>query len=292
MARRQRSTVAGRIDVTSMLLRDQRVTVRIYLPADYEWSDRDHRVVYMFDAHNLFDRTTSTYNKEWRVDEFMEGLSAAGVYEPAIVVGIDAPQNRYDRFAMYSIGEWEYRRRPDTRRLHRIHGFGDETAAFLMRTVKRYVEKTYRASRDQERIAVAGSSMGGYMALYVGARFQQQVSKVMAFSPVLMDFPMRGYVLRDEIVRAGFRSRSASTRTWGIGRCSTSAARANSRIISRRSGSPSNRPDTVRCAPVWRPGTATMSVPGRAASPVPICGLSTVWRPTESACRRSTYPEM
>jgi len=203
MARRQRSTVAGRIDVTSMLLRDQRVTVRIYLPADYEWSDRDHRVVYMFDAHNLFDRTTSTYNKEWRVDEFMEGLSAAGVYEPAIVVGIDAPQNRYDRFAMYSIGEWEYRRRPDTRRLHRIHGFGDETAAFLMRTVKRYVEKTYRASRDRERIAVAGSSMGGYMALYVGARFQQQVSKVMAFSPVLMDFPMRDYVLRDEIVRAG-----------------------------------------------------------------------------------------
>ncbi len=203
MARRQRSTVAGRIDVTSMLLRDRRVTVRIYLPADYEWSDGDHRVVYMFDAHNLFDRTTSTYNKEWRVDEFMEGLSAAGVYEPAIVVGIDAPQNRYDRFAMYSIGEWEYRRRPDTRRLHRIHGFGDETAAFLMRTVKRYVEKTYRASRDRERIAVAGSSMGGYMALYVGARFQQQVSKVMAFSPVLMDFPMRGYVLRDEIVRAG-----------------------------------------------------------------------------------------
>ena len=203
MARRQRSTVAGRIDVTSMLLRDQRVTVRIYLPADYEWSDRDHRVVYMFDAHNLFDRTTSTYNKEWRVDEFMEGLSAQRVYEPAIVVGIDAPQNRYDRFAMYSIGEWEYRRRPDTRRLQRIHGFGDETAEFLMRAVKRYVEKTYRASRDRERIAVAGSSMGGYMALYVGARFQQQVSKVMAFSPVLMDFPMRGYVLRDEIVRAG-----------------------------------------------------------------------------------------
>ena len=203
MARRQRSTVAGRIDVTSMLLRDRRVTVRIYLPADYEWSVRDHRVVYMFDGHNLFDRTTSTYNKEWRVDEFMETLAVEGVHEPAIVVGIDAPQNRYDRFAMYSIGDWEYRRRPDTRRLQRIHGFGDETADFLMRTVKRYVERTYRASRDRDRIAVAGSSMGGYMALYVGSRFQKQVSKVMAFSPVLMDFPMRGYLLRDEIVRAG-----------------------------------------------------------------------------------------
>lgn len=203
MARRQRSTVAGRIDVTSMLLRDRRVTVRIYLPADYEWTDRENRVVYMFDAHNLFDRTTSTYNKEWRVDEFMEGLTLSGDHEPAIVVGIDAPQNRYDRFAMYSIGEWDYRRGPDTRRLHRISGYGEQTADFLMRTVKRYVERTYRASRDRERIAVAGSSMGGYMALYVGARYQRQVSKVMAFSPVLMDFPMRGYLLRDLIVRTG-----------------------------------------------------------------------------------------
>ena len=191
--------------MTSMLLRDRRVTVRIYLPADYEWSGRDYRVVYMFDAHNLFDRTTSTYNKEWRIDEFMETLAAEGRYEPAIVVGIDAPQNRYDRFAMYSIGEWEYRRRPDARRLQRIAGYGDETADFLMRTVKGYVEKTYRACRDRDRVAVAGSSMGGYMALYVGARYQRQVSKVMAFSPVLMDFPMRGYLLRDEIVRAGAR---------------------------------------------------------------------------------------
>lgn len=186
-----------------MLLRDRRVTVRIYLPADYEWSDRDHRVVYMFDAHNLFDRTTSTYNKEWRIDEFMEGLAAQGDHEPAIVVGIDAPQNRYDRFAMYSIGQWDYRRRPDARRLKHIQGFGNETAAFLMRTVKGYVEKTYRASRDRDRIAVAGSSMGGYMALYVGATYSRQVSKVMAFSPVLMDFPMRGHLLRDVIVGAG-----------------------------------------------------------------------------------------
>ncbi len=203
MARRHRSTVAGRIDVTSMLLRDRRVTVRIYLPADYEWSDREYRVVYMFDGHNLFDRTTSTYNKEWRVDEFMQGLSADGAYEPAIVVGIDAPQNRYDRFAMYSIGEWGYRRTPAGRRLKRIEGHGEETAAFLMRTVKRYVERTYRASRDREKVAVAGSSMGGYMALYIGATYQRHVSKIMAFSPVLMDFPMRGYLLRDVIVQAG-----------------------------------------------------------------------------------------
>jgi len=186
-----------------MLLRDRRVTVRIYLPADYEWSGRRYPVVYMFDGHNLFDRTTSTYDKEWRIDETMQWLHSDGGGQPAVVVGIDAPQNKYDRFAMYSIGQWEYRKRPDARLLKRIRGFGDQTADFLMGTVKRYVEQTYRVSTEREDVGVAGSSMGGYMSLYVGARHQEQVAKVMAFSPVAMDFPMRGYLLRDVLVRAG-----------------------------------------------------------------------------------------
>lgn len=200
MSRRQRSTVAGRVDVTAMLLRDRRVTVRIYLPADYERSDCEYPVLYMFDGHNLFDRTTSSYNKEWRVDETMERLST---HSPAIVVGIDAPQNRYERFAMYSVGDWEYRTRPEGRLLKRIRGYGDETAAFLMHQVKPWVERTYRVCRHRDQVGVAGSSMGGYMSLLVGAQCPDSVSKVMAFSPVVMDEPMRGYVLRERILAAG-----------------------------------------------------------------------------------------
>jgi predicted alpha/beta superfamily hydrolase len=185
-----------------MLLRDRRVTVRIYVPSDYEWSDREYPVLYMFDGHNLFDRTTSTYGKEWRVDETMEGLSD-GPRCPAIVVGMDAPQDRYERYAMYTATDWEYRKRPDTRLLKRIRGYGVETAEFLMEEVKPWVESTYRASRDRGRIGVAGSSMGGYMALFVGARYQHRVSKVMAFSPVALDQPMRGHTLLEAITEAG-----------------------------------------------------------------------------------------
>jgi enterochelin esterase-like enzyme len=199
MARRQRSTIAGRVDVTSFLLRGQRLPVRIYLPADYETSGREYPVVYMFDGHNLFDRTTSTYNKEWRIDETMQWLQAEGNWTPAIVVGMDAPQSRYERFAMYSVGYWEYRKRPDTRLLKRIDGYGDETAELLMTQVKPYVERTYRAADSRDDVGVAGSSMGGYMALYVGACYPESVSKVMAFSPVVMDFPMRGQGVREAI---------------------------------------------------------------------------------------------
>lgn len=200
MARVTRSSIAGRVDVTSMLFRDRRLTVRTYLPADYEWTARDYRVIYMFDAHNLFDRTTATYHKEWRIDETMERLYAEGK-EPAIVAAIDAPQTRFERFAMYSVGQWDYRKAPDTRRLRRIEGYGEQAAAFLMGEVKRYIEATYRASSDRERVGVAGSSMGGYMSLYVASQYPDLVSKCMAFSPVMMDFPMRGYEVRDTVAK-------------------------------------------------------------------------------------------
>lgn len=200
MARITRSSIAGRVDITSMLFRERRLTVRVYLPADYEWTDREYRVIYMFDAHNLFDRTTATYHKEWRIDETMEQFSAQGV-EPAIVAAIDAPQTRFDRFAMYSVGQWDYRKAADGRRLRRIEGYGEHTAAFLMRDVKGWVERTYRAANDREQVAIAGSSMGGYMSLYVASQYPDLVSKCLAFSPVMMDFPMRGFEVRDAVAR-------------------------------------------------------------------------------------------
>jgi enterochelin esterase-like enzyme len=104
---------------------------------------------------------------------------------------------------MYSVGEWDYRKVPDGRRLRHIRGYGDETAAFLLEQVKPYVESTYRAATDRDLVGVAGSSMGGYMSLYVAARYPQLVGACLAFSPVVMDFPMRGYALRDFIIRAG-----------------------------------------------------------------------------------------
>ena len=200
MARVTRSSIAGRVDITSMLFQNRRLTVRTYLPANYEWTDHDYRVIYMFDAHNLFDRTTATYHKEWRIDETMERLYAEG-HEPAIVAAIDAPQTRFERFEMYSVGQWDYRKAPDTRRLRRIEGYGEQTAAFLMGEVKHYIQTTYRASPDRERVAVAGSSMGGYMSLYVASQYPELVSKCMAFSPVMMDFPMRGFAVRDAVAK-------------------------------------------------------------------------------------------
>jgi predicted alpha/beta superfamily hydrolase len=200
---RTRSTIAGRVDVVTMMLRDRRVPVRIYVPAGYEHTDITYPVLYMFDGHNLFDRTTSTYDKEWRVDETMEWVARATEYTPAIVVGIDAPQSRYERYEMYSLGSWDFRHAPDSRRLKRIEAYGEQTAEFLFTEVKTYVETTYRCVQERSGIGVGGSSMGGFMSLYCAAAYPQLVSKVIALSPVVLDFPMAGWHLRDMIVQAG-----------------------------------------------------------------------------------------
>ncbi len=196
------TTQVGRIDVTSMLLHDRRVPVRTYLPADYEWTERRYRVVYMFDGHNLFDVRTSTYNQEWQIDETMERLAAEGK-EPAVVVGIDAPFDEFARYRMHSIGQWSYRKRPQGPVVRTIDGDGEVTAAFLMQAVKAATEQRYRVRTDRDGIGVGGSSMGGYMALYCAARYPHLVSRVIAMSPVVLDHPMRGHVLRDYLVAAG-----------------------------------------------------------------------------------------
>jgi enterochelin esterase-like enzyme len=198
-----RSTVRGRVDVTHLPLRGQRVAVRTYLPPGFEDSDGRYPVLYMFDGHNLFDRCTSTYGKEWRVDETMQRIAAEGRWSPAVVVGIDAPGDQALRCAMYSLGEWEFRRRPDSRALARIEGYGEQTSAFLTESVKPYTETTYGVPVQRESVGVAGSSMGGYMTLYTAAAYPALVSKAMAFSPAALDFPMRGDRLREHILAAG-----------------------------------------------------------------------------------------
>lgn len=188
-----------------MMLRGVRTTVRIYIPAQYESTSVDYPVLYMFDGHNLFDRTTSTYDKEWRVDETMEWIARDTDHAPAIVVGIDAPQSRYERYAMYSVGEWDFRISPNGRRRKRIEGFGDSTARFLLTEVKPYIESTYRARTDRDGVGVGGSSMGGYMSLYCAAVYPELISKVIALSPVLLDFPMEGWRVREAIAQQGAR---------------------------------------------------------------------------------------
>jgi predicted alpha/beta superfamily hydrolase len=192
-----RSTVSGRVDVTHLMLGGRRRAVRIYLPPGYEQSDLDYPVLFMFDGQNLFDRTTTQFGMEWGIDETQEALVGAGRTDGVVVVGIDSAAGPRQRYAEYTAWDWHLDGRP-------VHARGSATAAFLVEQVLPYVQGSYRVTNDRAQVGLAGSSMGGYMALYTGMRHTELFGRLLAFSPVLLDEPMGGGRLRAALATEGF----------------------------------------------------------------------------------------
>lgn len=199
-------SVTDRLDVVQLPRGGEPRTVRIYRPPGYEEADRDFPVVYMFDGQNLFDPAVATFGKSWRVDRTIEALTSVNPTWGAVVVGVDSPYDGQHRAVELSIGQWnfpvvdypEYADRDPA-----VRGTGEATGEFLAQVVKPYVEDRYRVARQRERVAVAGSSMGGYMSLYMMVRYPELFGSVLALSPAVFDKPMNGYLLRSMLRQAG-----------------------------------------------------------------------------------------
>lgn len=185
------STITGRVDVTTLMRAGQRQVVRIYLPPGYERTEHEYPVLYMFDGNNLFDRATTAFGSEWLIDETLEELTRDGRTRGAIVVGMDCPATPGARYAHYSAWDWVG---PEG---EQVQATGSVTADFVVETLMPYVQATYRVSRDRARTAIGGSSMGGYMTLYVGTRHTARFGVLLSFSPAVLPDPMRGDLLFD-----------------------------------------------------------------------------------------------
>lgn len=183
------STITGRVDVTTLLRAGERQVVRVFLPTGYETSGRDYPVLYMFDGHNLFDRATSAFGAEWRIDETLTQLQATGALDGLIVVGIDAPDTAAGRYSHYSAWDWTG---PGG---EPVTATGATTADFIVDTLMPYVQTTYRVRTGRSHTAIGGSSMGGYMTLYVGYRHADRFGVLLSFSPAVLADPMRGDLL-------------------------------------------------------------------------------------------------
>jgi predicted alpha/beta superfamily hydrolase len=142
--------------------------VTVYLPPGYKRSKRRYPVLYMQDGQNVFDAATSAFGVEWCVDEAAESLIGRRRIEPMIVVAID---NTPDRKIEYSAP------------IGRNRGHADSYGRFLVEELKPFIDQTYRTCR--EGTAVAGSSLGANVALYVASRYPQLFSGCAALSPAI-----------------------------------------------------------------------------------------------------------
>jgi len=122
----------------------------------------------MQDGQNLSDPAIAFAGNTWHLDEGLPWLAERGI-EP-IVVGL---HNTPDRIAEYS---------PFADARHG-GGDGDRYARFLIDTVKPRIDGAYRTRRDREATVVAGSSMGGLIALYLYFRRPSPFGRAVVMSP-------------------------------------------------------------------------------------------------------------
>ncbi|MFN2396927.1 MAG: alpha/beta hydrolase-fold protein, partial [Bacteroidales bacterium] len=132
---------------------DRNRRIWIYLPPDYDQTQKNYPVIYMHDGQNLFDVETS-FMGEWEVDETLNDLAARG-YNVPIVVGIDNGGNhRANEYLPYFFSNLN------------AGGEGDEYMEFIVETLKPFIDNEYRTLPDRENTGIIGSSLGGVISLY------------------------------------------------------------------------------------------------------------------------------
>jgi predicted alpha/beta superfamily hydrolase len=147
----------------------------LYLPPNYA-SARSKRypVLYLQDGQNVFDEATA-FSGEWGVDETLNQSVAAGQRNAeCIVVAIDnGGDHRLDEYSPWANAEYKK------------GGEGDQYTNFLALTLKPYIDAHYRTRPDAAHTAIAGSSMGGLIALYAGLKYPSLFGRVGVFSPAI-----------------------------------------------------------------------------------------------------------
>lgn len=156
-------------------------TVWVYLPDDYAYSSQTYPVLYMFDGHNLFDDELATYGRSWRLGRYLDRHRL-----PLLVVGIDCNHVGNGRLEEYCPVPLDPRRRLDgLYDANRLHPCGKKTAQWIVEVLMPYCRTHYRITSKRKDTAIAGSSMGGLMALYMAICYNAHFGKAACLSPTL-----------------------------------------------------------------------------------------------------------
>ena len=141
--------------------------LHIYLPEDYFESEERYPVMYFFDGHNLYNDEDATYGKSWGIRDFMAGWG-----KQMIIVGMECGHDGEERLS-------EYLPYPANKGSHfdRFEPKGDETMQWILSEVKPMIDLEYRTIPFRECTGIAGSSMGGLMAIYALVHYNRWFSK-------------------------------------------------------------------------------------------------------------------
>lgn len=154
-----RGTVKESLTLDSKIL-GKKVNYTIYLPFDYETSDRYYPVTYLL--HGLSD-TDMAWVQFGEANLIADEGAAKREIPPMILVmpdgGVSFYINNYDNSVRYE--------------------------DFFIREFIPYIEKTYRIRAEKRYRGIAGLSMGGFGTLNFAFKYPEMFAACVAFSPAL-----------------------------------------------------------------------------------------------------------
>jgi len=165
--------------------------IRVWLPEAYLTNpEQRFPVMYMHDAQNLFDVKDAAYGMIWDAHTAVQGLIDArgsidvgAGFSGCLIVGIDNAPG-LERLNEYS--PWASLPAKSLKDLASVEGDiggdGEAYGRFIVNTLKPFIDQRYRTLTSREHTTVVGSSMGGFISLYLGSEYPEVFSKVGAFS--------------------------------------------------------------------------------------------------------------
>ena len=169
---------------------DQVRRAYVYLPESYtQEPEKRYPVMYLFDGHNIFFDEDATYGTSWGMKDYMDESG-----KQLILVGIECNYVGNGRLEEYSPVTFE------NSELGKIKGRGKHYMHWLINDLKPYIDSTYRTLPDRCNTLIAGSSMGGLMALYAATTFNHIFQRAACLSPSLWVAPGK---MLELIARAG-----------------------------------------------------------------------------------------
>lgn len=149
-------------------------TSYIYLPVGYDEDESvRYPVIYMFDGHNLFTDGEATFGKCWGLEEYLDATRT-----PVIIAAVECNHEGDMRLSEYSPVSFLFHGR-------KVVGRGKKYMDWLVSDFKDSVDGGFRTLPDRAHTYIAGSSMGGLMAIYALAKYNSYFSAAAALSPSL-----------------------------------------------------------------------------------------------------------
>ena len=144
---------------------DANKKIWVYLPSDYKETKKTYPVLYLQDAQNLFDKSTS-YSGEWRIDETLDSLKLE-----LIVIGIEhGNEKRIDELTPFPHPEHK-------------GGNAEHYLKFITETLKPEIDKRFRTKVEVSNTFIGGSSLGGLFSYFAVLKHPETFGKAIVFSP-------------------------------------------------------------------------------------------------------------